>query len=47
MYEIYQELFTLFLLIIVGPICAIFALRFFWKTKRTRRSVKNLRHIDL
>ena len=35
-----QELITLVLLIVVGPFCAIAALRFFWKTKRTRRPVK-------
>jgi hypothetical protein len=39
----YQDIITLFLLIIVGPFCAIAALRFFWKTKRTRRPVKNFR----
>jgi|GEM_PF-5570179 len=37
----HQEIITLFLLIVVGPFCAIAALRFFWKTKRTRRPVKN------
>jgi len=39
----YQELVTLLLVIVVGPICAIAALRAFWKTKRTRRPVKNFR----
>jgi uncharacterized membrane protein YbhN (UPF0104 family) len=37
----YQEAITLLLLIVVGPFCAIAALRYFWKTKRTRRRVKN------
>jgi len=39
----YQDIFTLLLLIVVGPACAIAALRYFWKTKRTRRPVKNFR----
>ncbi len=39
----YQDLIMLLLIIVVGPICAIAALRFFWKTKRTRRPVKNFR----
>ncbi len=39
----YQDLVTFLLIIVVGPICAIAVLRFFWKTKRTRRPVKNVR----
>lgn len=39
----YQELIILFLLLVVGPFCAIVALRLFWKTKRTRRPVKSFR----
>jgi len=46
MYDMYQEIITLLLVIIVGPICAILALRFFWKTKRTRRPVQHLRQSD-
>ena len=39
----FQDLITLLLVIVVGPICALAALRTFWKTKRTRRPVKNFR----
>ena len=39
----YQEIVTLLLIIVVGPICAIAALRLFSKTKRTRRPVRNFR----
>jgi len=39
----YQDLIWLLLVIVVGPICAIAALRMFWKTKRTRRPVKSFR----
>lgn len=39
----YQELISLLLVLIVGPFCAIAALRFFWKTKRTRRPVRSFR----
>ena len=39
----YKELIILLLVIVVGPICAIAALRTFWKTKRTRRPVRDFR----
>ena len=39
----YQDAITLLLIIVVGPLCAIAALRYFWKTKRTRRPIKNFR----
>jgi uncharacterized membrane protein YbhN (UPF0104 family) len=42
----YQDLITLLLLIVVGPFCAIAALRWFWKTKRTRRPVRKFRQRD-